>query len=254
MCNSTQLNSKFAICILLEFSEFLHDLNPKNWTCQFHKVSFWYLVLMALFYHGVSIGLMQLGSILVTTTIPDYEYPSFPVSIVMAATSGPIEETLFFGIPYYLSGNPHAMLATGVIWSIAHLFSTQVFSINALGYVSFLITIPHIFFSFRMWKSGKGWFAILFHSAWNLMFLISYCSAGLRSCTIIGEFDYFVIDLFSLALAGSLLSVVSLLYFKHKITKPKFTMLMALSVTVFVISEIVINLKYFQMFFPNLGF
>ena len=209
---------------------------------------------MASFYHGMSIGLMQLGSILVTSTIPGYEYPSFPVSILMAATSGPIEETLFFGIPYYLSGNPHAMLATGVIWSIAHLFSTQAFSINALGYVSFLITIPHIFFSFRMWKSGKGWFAILFHSAWNLVFLISYCSAGLRSCVIFGESDYFVIDLFSLALAGSLLSVVSLLYFKNKITKSKFTISMATSVIVFVISEIVINLKYFQMFFPSLGF
>lgn len=118
---------------------FAFDLNPKNWLKPFSRKSIWYLVVMGLFYHGISISLMYAGSALVTSISPDYEFPSFPVSIVMAATSGPIEETLFFGIPYFLSGNPNSMIVTGAIWSIAHIFNTQVFSFNTLGYVGFLI-------------------------------------------------------------------------------------------------------------------
>jgi hypothetical protein len=167
----------------------------------------------------------------------------------MAATSGPIEETLFFGVPYYLSGNPHAMLVGGMIWSVAHIFSTQVFSINALGYVSFLTTIPHIFFSLRTWSSGKGWFAIVFHSMWNLTFLLSYCYVGLRSCTVFDQGEFFVIDVFTLGLAGSLLSIISLLYSKDRMTKIQLKTAMIASVAVFVVSELVINLKYFELFF-----
>jgi len=220
---------------------------PKNWLKPFHKKSLWYLFVMGLFYHGISIGLMYAGSAIVTTISSDYEFPSFPVSIVMAATSGPIEETLFFGIPYFLSGNPYSMIVTGAIWSIAHIFSTQVFSFNSLGYVSFLITVPHVFFSLRMWSSGKGWFAIVFHSAWNVAFLLSYCSAGLRSCTLFGEGEFFIIDAFALSLTGALLAIISLLYSKNKIAKTQFTISIIASVIILVISEIVINVKYFQI-------
>jgi hypothetical protein len=228
---------------------FAFDVNPKNWRKPFGKKSAWYLAVMGLFYHGISIGLMYAGSALVTTISPDYEFPSFPVSIVMAATSGPIEETLFFGIPYFLSGNPNSMLVTGAIWSAAHIFNTQVFSFNSLGYVGFLITIPHVFFSLRVWSSGKGWFAITFHSVWNLTFLLSYCSAGLRSCTVFGEGEFFLIDMFALILTGSLLSITSLLYYKNRLVKTQYTIFMIASVVVFVVSEIVINVKYFQIFF-----
>lgn len=228
---------------------FTYDVNPKNWLAPFSRKSTWYLVVMGLFYHGMSVGLMYAGSALVTTISSDYEFPSFPVSIVMAATSGPIEETLFFGIPYFLSANPHSMLVTGAIWSVAHIFNTQVFAFNSLGYVSFLITIPHVFFSLRVWSSGKGWFAIAFHSVWNLIFLLSYCYAGLKSCTIFGEGEFFIIDMFALSLAGSLLAITSLLYFKNKIAKTKFKIMMTASVMVFVISELIINVKYFEIFF-----
>jgi hypothetical protein len=228
---------------------FAFDLNPRNWLKPFAKKSIWYLVVMGLFYHGISIGLMYAGTALVTSISPGYESPSFPISIVMAATSGPIEETLFFGIPYFLSGNPNSMIVTGAIWSIAHIFNTQVFSFNTLGYVGFLITIPHVFFSLRVWSSGKGWFAIVFHSVWNLGFLLSYCSAGLRGCTIFGQEELFIIDVFALALTGSLLSIASLLYVKNKIAKTRFKVLMIASVIVFAVSEIVINVKYFQILF-----
>ena len=235
--------------ILLGFSEFILDVNPKNWIKPFQRKSIWYLVLMAFFYHGISMGLMYAGDNIVAKVLVDYEAPSFPVSVTMAATSGPIEEILFFGIPYYLSGNPHSMLVTGAIWSAAHIFNTQVFSYNSLGYVGFLITIPHIFFSLRAWSSGKGWFAILFHSAWNLAFLLSYCAIGIRDCAAFGQGEFFVIDMFALGLTGSLLSIISLLRSKNKIAKTKFKLIMIFSIVVFVVSEIVINLKYAEFFF-----
>ncbi len=236
----------------MPFSDQMRDINPKSWTKKFQKNSISYLIQMAAFYHLMSIGLLYLGDFLVTQAVPDYEAPSFPVSIIMALTSGPIEESLFFGIPYFLSGNPQVMLVTGAIWSVAHIFSTQTLALNALGYVSFLTTIPHMFFSLRTWASGKGWFAIAFHSAWNLTFLLSYCSAGIRACTIFGQGDYALIDLFAIFLALSVISVLCLLYKKSKMPKSIFVYSMVGSITVLIISEIVINLRYAQMVFSNL--
>ncbi len=229
----------------------LHDMNPKYWIRQFQKNSIFYLVKMAIFYHLLSIGLTYVGSQLVIHVITDYREPSFPVSIVMALTSGPIEEILFFGLPYYLTGNPYAVLVLGSIWSVAHIFNTQVFQLNSLGYVTFLATIPHLFFSLRTWISGKGWFAILFHTGWNLAFLLSYCFVGIRNCSVFGEGDYLTIDLFALGLMGSLLSILYLLYAKNKITKRKFRLTMSSSVIAFVIFEILINLRYVELFFSS---
>lgn len=206
---------------------------------------------MAAFYHGISMALWYGGSAFITTIISDYQAPSFPVSVTMAATSGPIEETLFFGVPYYLSGIPHMMLVTGAIWSVAHIFSTQVFSLNALAYVGFLITIPHMFFSLRTWQSGKGWFAIIFHSAWNMAFLLSDCSTGARTCVAFGEGEYFGVDMFSLALAGSLLAMTSILYSKSNLSKSKFKIGIIASIIIFIICEVVINLKYAELFLTN---
>ena len=229
----------------------LHDMNPKSWMKKFQKNSILYLVKMAIFYHLLSIGLTYVGSQLVVRVITDYQEPSFPVSIVMALTSGPIEEILFFGLPYYLTGNPYAVLILGSIWSAAHIFNTQVFQLNSLGYVTFLATIPHLFFSLRTWISGKGWFAILFHTGWNLAFLLSYCYAGIRACSVFGEGDYVALDLFALGLAGSLLSILYLLYSKNKISKRKFRFTMTSFVAAFVVFEILVNLKYVELFFFN---
>ena len=229
----------------------LYDMNPKSWMKKFQKNSILYLVKMAVFYHLLSIGLTYVGSQLVVRVITDYQEPSFPVSIVMALTSGPIEEVLFFGLPYYLTGNPYAVLVLGSIWSAAHIFNTQVFQLNSLGYVTFLATIPHLFFSLRTWISGKGWFAILFHTGWNLAFLLSYCFVGIRNCSVFGEGDYMALDFFALGLAGSLLSILYLLYSKNKISKRKFRFTMTSFVAAFVVFEILVNLKYVELFFFN---
>ena len=67
------------------------------------------------------------------------------------------------------------------------LFNTGVVSIETLAYGGFLFSVPHIFFSLRTWASGKGWFAIVFHSGWNFTFLMMYCGMGLRECSVIND-------------------------------------------------------------------
>jgi hypothetical protein len=103
----------------------------------------------------------------------------------------------------------------------------------------------------RTWISGKGWFAILFHAGWNLAFLLSYCSAGIRDCSVFGEGGYMMLDIFALGLTGSLLSILYLLHAKSKISKRKFKFIMTGSVAAFVLFEILMNLKYVELFFFN---
>jgi len=98
---------------------------------------------------------MFAGSALASQMLPDYEIPSIPVSILAAIVAGPIEETIFFGIPFYLFGNTFAVLGMGVLWAIIHVLNTDVIDVNHLAYGGFLFAIPHIFFSLRTWISKK---------------------------------------------------------------------------------------------------
>ena len=153
----------------------IHDINPKTWLRPFQKTNVFYLLKMGLFYHGLGMILMYVGSFFATSVIPGYEIPQIPVSVSLALSSGLLEESAFFGIPYYMTGHPLALLGSGIIWSAAHLFNSGVFSIETLAYGGFLFSVPHIFFSIRVWISKKGWFAIIFHSVWNFVFLILFC-------------------------------------------------------------------------------
>jgi hypothetical protein len=177
--------------VLVDKFSYTVDINPKNWLKPFQRTSVWYLLQMGLFYHVLGLILMYLGSNLATSVISDYTTPQIPVSVSLAISAGFFEETVFFGIPFYLSGNPLVVLGTGIIWSAAHLFNSGVISIETLAYGGFLFSVPHIFFSLRTWSSGKGWFAIVFHSGWNFSFLLMYCGIGLRECSVIndGMFD-----------------------------------------------------------------
>lgn len=166
---------------------------------------------MALFYHALSLALMYLGSFLAKNTIAGYEAPGFPVSIALALSSGLLEESVFFGIPYFMTGNPVILFGVGMAWSSLHLFSYGVYSVETLAYGGFLLSIPHIFFSTRTWISGKGWFAIAFHSGWNFTFLIIYCMLGLRQCSIINDTQ----DVLNVIMAASV-GVIVYLAFKNK--------------------------------------
>ena len=190
----------------------IYDLNPKTWLKPFQRNSIFYLLKMGLFYHGLSLILMYVGSFLATNVILDYEIPQFPVSISLVLSSGLLEESIFFGIPYYLTGNPLILFGTGIVWSVAHLFGSGVFSIERLAYGGFLLTIPHIFFSIRTWISKKGWFAILFHSVWNFTFLILYCMWGLRQCSIIND----IFDILNVVMAISVGVILYLAYQNKK--------------------------------------
>ena len=187
------------------------DFNPKCWIKPFQQNNVLYLIKMGLFYHFLGLGMMFLGSNLISIAISDYESPQIPVSVSLAISAGFFEEIVFFGIPFYLSGNPYLILGTGIIWSIAHLFNTGVISIENLAYGGFLFSIPHIFFSVRTWLSGKGWFAICFHSGWNIIFLMSYCGIGLRQCAIFN--DYF--DLLNIIMASSSALIIYLAYLSY---------------------------------------
>ncbi|MDH3278832.1 MAG: CAAX protease [Nitrosopumilus sp.] len=186
---------------------------------------------MGLFYHGLSLILMYAGSYLATNVISDYEIPQFPVSISLALSSGLLEESVFFGIPYYLTGNPLILFGTGIVWSVAHLFSSGVFSVETLAYGGFLLTIPHIFFSIRTWISKKGWFAILFHSVWNFIFLILYCMWGLRQCSIIND----VIDILNVVMAISVGVILYLAYQNKKKRINRFLYLVPTALIMFAI-------------------
>jgi len=181
--------------VLVARNSDLLDLNPKTWLRPYQKNTFWYLLRMGLFYHSLGLILMYLGSNLATSVIPDYSTPQVPVSISLAISAGFLEEAVFFGIPTFLSGNPLVILASGVVWSLAHLFNTGIISIETLAYGGFLFSIPHIFFSLRTWSSGKGWFAIAFHSGWNFSLLMLYCGIGLRECSIINDDPFDIINI-----------------------------------------------------------
>ena len=207
------------------------DINPKTWLRPFQRNSTPYLLKMAFFYHGLSLILMYAGSFLATNIISDYEIPQFPVSVSLALSSGLLEEAVFFGIPYYLTGNTFVLLGSGIVWSAFHLFSSGVFSIETLAYGGFLLTIPHIFFSIRTWVSQKGWFAVLFHSSWNFVFLMIYCAAGLRQCNMITD----ITDILNVAIAASVGIILYLAYQNKKRHVNRFLYLIPTAVIVFAI-------------------
>lgn len=226
----------------------LIDFNPKNWLKQYRKTTVSYLLKMAFFYHIIGLGLMYGGSAIAYEVIDDYEVPFFPVSVVSAITAGPLEEILFFGLPFYLSGSHHYTLLTGAFWSALHLFNTESYDIASLSYGGFLFTIPHLFFGLRTWISKKGWFAIAFHSAWNIGVLFSFCAAGLRDCVILNEGDKFFLDILLIPISASLSVIMYLVYLKT-IGRNYYKKILIATIIVFTGIEIPFIILNFEKFF-----
>ena len=173
-----------------------------------------YLTKMLLFYHGIGILLLLAITPLIEQVLPDYEQPSIPRSLLLVLAAGPLEETIFFGIPFYIFGNAYFVLATGLIWVGIHLFNTDTLSVNSLAFGNLVFVLPSLFFSLRTWLSGKGWFSVITHSAWNGIFFSAGCSASEFSCTVI-ESDISA-TVSTIALSGGLLGVTYLLYRRRK--------------------------------------
>lgn len=225
------------------------DFNPKNWMRPYQKTSIIHLLKMAFFYHVLGLGLMYGGTFLILYVLPDYIEPSFPVSLVSAITAGPIEETLFFGIPFYLSVNTQYSFLTGIIWTAVHLFNTDTWSINSLSYGGFLFVIPHLFFSYRTWKSHRGWFAIAYHSFWNITVLGTFCAMGLRECRIYNE-EKFITEILIIPISVTLIITTVLLYQRnYKKTHAKKYLIVAL--ILFVASEIPMIIFNLETLFPR---
>ncbi|MDH3502709.1 MAG: hypothetical protein OEL69_09455 [Nitrosopumilus sp.] len=88
------------------------DMHPKSWLSVYRQLSYWYLLKMGLFYSALGIvSALTIGGI--EYFVFDYVEPVFPVSFIQIILAGPFEETLFFGIPFALSGNPIVVLGTG---------------------------------------------------------------------------------------------------------------------------------------------
>ncbi|MCI0564215.1 MAG: nucleoporin NDC1 [Nitrososphaera sp.] len=166
------------------FADEKADFRPKSWISRYRRTSIGYLTIMFLFYHGIGVVLLLVGSAVFNFVIPDYEQPSIPRSLSSVLAAGPIEETIFFGIPFYVFGNAYSVLLTGGVWVATHLFNTNRFELGSLSFLNLLFVLPSLFFSLRTWVSGKGWFSVLTHSAWNGVFFGAGCAAGEFTCTL----------------------------------------------------------------------
>lgn len=193
-----------------KYSDEQIDMNPKSWLCNYRQLSYWYLTKMGLYYSGL--GLLAAFSIMsIEFFVFDYEEPIIPVSFIQIVFAGPFEEALFFGIPFALSGNPFVVLITGGIWATSHIFNATLVEEGSFSYSTVGFAVPHIFFSLRAWKSGKGWFTIPFHSAWNAMIFGIGVAAGEFPLMIVDE-NFPELDVGMIILSAILLGITFPLY------------------------------------------
>jgi predicted MFS family arabinose efflux permease len=175
---------------------------------------------MVLFYHAIGVLVLAAGSLLIQNVIRDYNEPSIPITIVSVLFAGPIEETLFFGIPLYATGSHIVVLAGGIIWAMIHILNTPTVQLNALAYTNWLFVIPSIFLSFRTWISGKGWFAVVSHSTWNIAFFTLGCTSGEFPCNVFYDKNGFS-DIMMISI-GSLLVALTYFLYRRNVTKLKY--------------------------------
>ena len=193
-----------------KFSDEKIDMHPKSWLSDYRQLSLWYLLKMGLYYSliGVIIAYSIMG---IEYFIFGYEEPIPQASLIQMIAAGPVEETLFFGIPFALSGNPFVVLVTGSFWAILHIFNAQLVGEDGFSFQTLGVAIPHIFFSLRAWKSGKGWFTILFHSAWNAVVFGIAVGLGEIPLMIIDE-SFPDVDIEMIILSAILMGITYPLY------------------------------------------
>ncbi|MDW0313991.1 MAG: CPBP family glutamic-type intramembrane protease [Nitrososphaeraceae archaeon] len=155
---------------------------------------------------------MVIGTFIIGRIIPEYQEVSVPLSIISVLAAGPIEEILFFGLPFYVLGHHLIVLAGGILWVMLHILNTDTLELGTLSYANWLFVLPSLFFSLRTWISGKGWFAILTHSAWNGVFFTLGCLVGEVSCSISLQGDDILASINSVGLSAILIGLISVLY------------------------------------------
>ena len=198
----------------------MKDFHPLRWTSKYRRTTVPYLIIMVLFYHGIGIIVLAAGSLLIQNIIRDYNEPSIPITILSVIFAGPIEETLFFGIPLYATGSHIIVMAGGIMWAMIHILNTQTVQLNALAYTNWLFVIPSIFLSFRTWISGKGWFAVVSHSMWNIAFFTLGCTSGEFPCNVFYDKNGFS-DIIMISI-GTLLTALTYFLYRRNLTKLKY--------------------------------
>ena len=143
---------------------------------------------MGFMYHGLGLALATLLFVVQEYGF-GYKVPVPEFSLGMLLLAGPFEETLFFGIPFYLTNNHYVLFVTGSVWAIIHIFNTDIVnpSFEYLAYPNVVFVFVSLFYSLRTWISGKGWFSILFHSLWNLIVFVLVLFEGEYSWSFIYE-------------------------------------------------------------------
>ena len=167
-----------------ELTDLRSDANPKRWISPYRNTSIVHLVLMVLFYHAIGLLLMLGGSVAVQLSMNDHNPSNIPRYLVPVLGAGPIEESVFFGIPYYATGNVVVVIVSGITWVMLHIFNTKSLDAASLSYSNWLFVMPSFFYSLRTWISGKGWFAILAHSSWNGLFFMLGCAYNEYKCAL----------------------------------------------------------------------
>lgn len=159
----------------LIWNDIKKDIKPKSWISKYRQTSIKYLLIMLCFYYGMGALISVSWTNIIGSFLPIYPQQEIPRSLIPVMTAGPFEESLFFGIPFYLSYNNIIVLSTGIIWSTLHLFNTNNLDIMYLSYGNWIFTLVTLFFSLRTWISGKGWFSIISHTLWNSAFFFLGC-------------------------------------------------------------------------------
>jgi YVTN family beta-propeller protein len=195
------------------------DFHPRTWVSRFRKTSLKDLLIMGFFYHAIGLALGYGGLFLIEELNSDYETPELPFSLIDGLLAGPIEETIFFGIPFYLSGNLYVALGTGAIWALLHVFNSEILTFNNLAYGNFLFAVPHLIFSLRTWASGKGWFAIAFHTAWNGLIFSLGCASGDIPCTVLPKDISFTLVITTIVAQASIIFAEVLLLITYLLYK-----------------------------------
>ena len=194
-------------------ADLIRDINPRRWTRKYRRTSVPYLIIMVLFYHAIGIALLVAGSIVIQSIMTDYKEPLKPITVISVIFAGPIEETLFFGIPLYATGSHLIVMAGGILWAMWHLLGPTV-QLDSLAYSNWLFVLPSVFLSFRTWISGKGWFAIAAHSVWNITFFSLGCVSGEIDCKIFYENNAFS-DIVTVS-AGAILTMITFTLYRAK--------------------------------------
>ena len=68
---------------------------------------------------------MVIGTFIIERIVPEYQEASVPLSIISVLAAGPIEEILFFGLPFYVLGHHLIVLAGGIVWVMLHILNTD---------------------------------------------------------------------------------------------------------------------------------